>query len=167
MRSFRAVLADGARDVVLNTLIASPAFPRPIRWRALAICGLDVGRSAIASGGHYGGRRIRIGRGSFLNVGVLLDNSAPIDIGERVQIGPGVMLLTGSHELGGTESRAGADSAAPIRVGRGSWIGARVTVLPGVTIGEGCVIGAGAVVTQDCLPHGVYAGVPARRVRDL
>ncbi len=167
MRSIGAVLADGVRDVVLNTLIASPAFPRPLRWRALAICGLDVERSAIASGGHYGGRRISIGRGSFLNIGVVLDNSAPIEIGERVQIGPGVMLLTGSHELGAPDGRAGADVAAPITVGRGSWIGARVTVLPGVSIGEGCVIGAGAVVTKDCQAHGVYTGVPSRRVRDL
>jgi len=29
------------------------------------------------------------------------------------------------------------------------------------------VIAAGAVVVHDCAPHGVYAGVPARRIRDL
>jgi maltose O-acetyltransferase len=40
-------------------------------------------------------------------------------------------------------------------------------VLPGVTIGAGCAVAAGAVVTADCEPDGLYAGVPARRVRDL
>jgi maltose O-acetyltransferase len=40
-------------------------------------------------------------------------------------------------------------------------------VLPGVTVGDGCVIAAGAVVNADCQPDGLYAGVPARRVRDL
>jgi acetyltransferase-like isoleucine patch superfamily enzyme len=30
-----------------------------------------------------------------------------------------------------------------------------------------CVVAAGAVVTGDCEPDGLYAGVPARRVRDL
>jgi maltose O-acetyltransferase len=40
-------------------------------------------------------------------------------------------------------------------------------LLPGVTVGDGCVIAAGSVVTGDCEPHGVYAGVPAKRVRDL
>ena len=32
---------------------------------------------------------------------------------------------------------------------------------------EACVIAAGAVVTRDCAPHGLYRGIPARRVRDL
>jgi maltose O-acetyltransferase len=54
-----------------------------------------------------------------------------------------------------------------VSVGNGSWLGTGVTVLPGVTIGEGCVIAAGAVVTADCAPDGLYAGVPARRIRDL
>jgi maltose O-acetyltransferase len=40
-------------------------------------------------------------------------------------------------------------------------------VLDGVTIGAGCVIAAGAVVTRDCEPDGLYAGVPAVRKRDL
>jgi maltose O-acetyltransferase len=52
-------------------------------------------------------------------------------------------------------------------VGDGSWIGANVTILPGVTIGKDCVIGAGAVVTSDCAPNTVYAGVPARPIRML
>jgi maltose O-acetyltransferase len=47
------------------------------------------------------------------------------------------------------------------------WMGARVTVLPGVTVGDGCVIAAGAVVTKDCEPGGVYAGLPARRIRSV
>ncbi|WP_372495087.1 acyltransferase [Nocardioides pinisoli] len=49
----------------------------------------------------------------------------------------------------------------------GAWIGAAVTVLPGVTIGPGCVVAAGSVVTADCQANGLYAGVPARRIRDL
>lgn len=49
----------------------------------------------------------------------------------------------------------------------GCWLGGNVTVLPGVTIGRGCVIAAGAVVTKSCDPNGLYAGVPARRIRDL
>jgi maltose O-acetyltransferase len=36
-----------------------------------------------------------------------------------------------------------------------------------VHLGDGVVVAAGAVVTEDCLPDGLYAGVPARRVRDL
>ena len=64
-------------------------------------------------------------------------------------------------------TRAGALFLAPLVVSSGCWIGARAVLLPGLTIGEGCVVGAGAVVTKDCLPIGLYAGIPARRIRDL
>jgi acetyltransferase-like isoleucine patch superfamily enzyme len=40
-------------------------------------------------------------------------------------------------------------------------------VLPGAVVESGCVVAAGAVVTGHCLADGVYAGVPARRLRDV
>jgi acetyltransferase-like isoleucine patch superfamily enzyme len=40
-------------------------------------------------------------------------------------------------------------------------------IMPGVEVGPGCVVAAGAVVIKDCEPNGLYAGVPAKRVRDL
>ena len=47
------------------------------------------------------------------------------------------------------------------------WIGANVTILPNVRIGRCSVIGAGSVVTKDIEPYTVYAGVPAKKIRDL
>ncbi|PZU62885.1 DapH/DapD/GlmU-related protein [Sphingobium sp.] len=49
----------------------------------------------------------------------------------------------------------------------GCWIGLGVTILPGIVIGEGCVIAAGSVVNKNCEKNGLYAGVPAKRVKDL
>lgn len=34
-------------------------------------------------------------------------------------------------------------------------------------VGVGCIIGAGSVVNKDCLPHALYAGNPAKRIKDL
>jgi len=70
-------------------------------------------------------------------------------------------------KAGAPERRAGAVGGKPVAVGNGCWIGARVMVMPGVSVGDGCVVAAGAIVTKDCEPHGLYAGVPAQRVRDL
>ena len=36
-----------------------------------------------------------------------------------------------------------------------------------MTIADDVVVAAGAVVVRECAAGGVYAGVPARRVRDL
>ncbi|MGN0707580.1 MAG: CatB-related O-acetyltransferase [Faecalibacterium sp.] len=51
-------------------------------------------------------------------------------------------------------------------IGNDVWIGARVIVLAGVTIGDGAVIGAGSVVTKDVGSYEIWAGNPARKIRD-
>lgn len=38
--------------------------------------------------------------------------------------------------------------------------------IKGVTINQGCIIGAGSVVTNSTEPYGIYAGVPAKKVKD-
>ena len=155
------------RDVVLNVLVASPLLPRPLRWRALRLFGLDVVRARISAGGFYGSRRISIGEASLLNYQVFIDSSHQVTIGERCHVGMRTVIITGSHEVGTPARRAGVASGGPVAIGDGSWIGANVTILPGVSIGRGCVVAAGAVVAEDCGPDGLYAGVPARRIRSL
>ena len=152
---------------LVNTLGASPFMPRKGRRLLLLAYGVKVRTSAVMEDCHFGGSDIAIGRDSFVNVGCVFDNSGPIEIGERVQVGMEVMFVTSSHVLGGPERRGTEVVAAPIEVGDGCWIGSRATILPGVTIGPGCVIGAGALVREDCEPDGLYAGVPARRVKSL
>jgi len=51
---------------------------------------------------------------------------------------------------------------APIVVGRGSWIGQNVVIMPGVTIGAYSVIGANSVVTASVPPRCIAGGSPAR-----
>lgn len=55
---------------------------------------------------------------------------------------------------------------ADVVVGRHVIIGAGSILLPGVTLGEGVAIGALSLVSKSCHEFGVYAGVPAKRVRD-
>jgi acetyltransferase-like isoleucine patch superfamily enzyme len=54
----------------------------------------------------------------------------------------------------------------PTIVKKGASIGSGATILCGVTIGEGAIIGAGSVVTKDVPPDTIYAGVPAKFLRD-
>jgi acetyltransferase-like isoleucine patch superfamily enzyme len=53
-----------------------------------------------------------------------------------------------------------------VNIGNGVLISTNAVVLDGVSIGDGAVIGAGAIVTRDVEAFGVYAGVPARKLRD-
>ncbi|MDF7809353.1 acyltransferase [Pontiellaceae bacterium B12219] len=59
------------------------------------------------------------------------------------------------------------DMVAPIKVGNNVFIGMGCTILPGVIIGDNVVIGAGSIVTKSLPANGVYAGIPAKKIKSL
>lgn len=46
------------------------------------------------------------------------------------------------------------------------WIGRGTFVKSGITIGNGSIVGMGSVVTKDIPPYEIWAGNPARKIRD-
>ncbi len=154
-------------DLAVNVLAQSRLVPRALRYHLLRLAGIDTRTANIYPGCTLRTRLARIGAGSLINEGCYFDNVAPVDIGARVHVGMGVYFVTTSHEPGDASMRAGPVTSRAIAVRDACWLGARVVVLPGVTIDEGVIVAAGSVVSADCAPHGLYAGVPARRIRDL
>ena len=148
----------------------SSPLPYGVRRLILQFCGLAVEKGVcVEAGGRFACPKVSIGAASYVNFDLLVDGLAPVAIGRNVRIGPGVKILTGTHEITG-DPRARASRVAvhrPVRIGDGVWLGANVVVLPGVTVAEGCVVAAGAVVTRSTEANGLYAGVPARRLREL
>jgi maltose O-acetyltransferase len=153
---------------LINGVASVYWLPKRLRLRIYRIAGLNVSLHDVTmfSGSIIRTRRLRVERGVFVNHGCFFGD-APITLRQDVFVGVGVVFASSDHEVGDKWKRAGPDRFEPIEVGRGTWIGARSVVLAGVTIAPGCIIGAGAVVTRDTEPNGVYAGVPARRMREL
>lgn len=87
-----------------------------------------------------------------------------VTIGDDCFIGHGVMFINDKFSDGGP---AGGNKAKwmSTTIGRGVSIGSNATILP-VKIADRVVVGAGAVVTKDLLIAGVYAGNPARMLRE-
>jgi acetyltransferase-like isoleucine patch superfamily enzyme len=89
---------------------------------------------------------------------------ARLTIEDDVLLGPNVTILTSNYGM--------ADRDRPLRdqewvesdvvIGRRSWLGANVVILPGVAIGEGAVVAAGAVVTHSVPAFAIAGGVPAK-----
>ena len=156
------------RSFFLNDVISSRIFSPGLRARLYRRLGLRVGKGVTLSGaGTVSGRDVEVGDGTFIGYGFFLDGDGPVRIGRDCDLAQRVSVHTVTHAIGPAKRRAGQHEKRPTSIGDGCWIGAGVTILPGVTVGDGCVVAAGSVVTRDCDPNGMYAGVPARRVRDL
>lgn len=91
-----------------------------------------------------------------------IDNLTSVRLEASVCISQDAYLCTGNHDW--TDPAFGL-RIAPIHLGKGSWVGARATLLPGTTLGHGAVAGAGSVVSGQIPTNEIYAGNPARFVR--
>lgn len=163
-------LLAGLQPFWVNTVLGSDLLPVRVRRRLLRSAGVSAHPSVTI----YPHVRIEgppsnvtVGEASFVNSGVRLDASAPIQIGANVHLAFDVLVGTSTHEIGDGTRRGGHRRDQPVTIEDGCWLGARVTVLPGVTIGAGSVVAAGAVVTDDLKPNGLYGGIPARLIREL
>ncbi|SHM85015.1 acyltransferase [Phytopseudomonas punonensis] len=55
---------------------------------------------------------------------------------------------------------------ADVVIGRHVIVGSGSVILPGVTLEEGVAIGALSLVSKGCKAFGIYAGVPAKRIKE-
>lgn len=112
---------------------------------------------------------VEIGAYTYLNSGCVLYSGHGIRIGRDVLIAANCTFSATNHAFD--------DPDAPIRVqgfqpSRGGiviednvWIGANCVLLDGTYIPTGCVIGAGSVVRSRLEANGLYAGTPAKLIR--
>jgi putative colanic acid biosynthesis acetyltransferase WcaF len=95
--------------------------------------------------------------------GAELYNPSPLYMGSHCIVSQGAYICGATHEYNSPEFRF---VHFPMRLGAYSWICARATVSPGVNVGSGAILALASVATRDLEPFGVYAGVPARKVKE-
>lgn len=121
--------------------------------------------SSSVRGRFSAGDRVVIGKGANIRAA-----GGEIVIGEGALLAQNVSLIAANHSLN-TDVFFRDQPWDSTRVGvilkKNVWLGTGVIVLPGVEIGENSVIAAGAVVTKNVPDNQVWAGVPARFVRNL
>lgn len=88
-----------------------------------------------------------------------------VSIGDDCFIGHGVMFINDLFAKGGP-ARGDTTLWKSTKIGKHVSIGSNATILP-VEICDHVVIGAGAVVTKNITQSGIYAGNPARKIKDL
>ena len=115
------------------------------------------------------GARMVIGDKAGL-FGVTIICLKSVTIGSETLIAGGTHIYDSDFHSLDPVARIGGDDEAetlPVSIGNQCWIGSRCLILRGVTIGDQAVIGAGSVVTKDVPPRQVWAGNPARLIKEL
>ena len=163
-------LRDRVRRLTWNTarlLLFRPS-PRPFHnWRSaiLRLFGAQIGPGCHI----YPAVRIwapwnlRAADNVTIADGAEIYNPAPVTLGSRVIISQGAFLCGATHDYDHADFPL---LAFTMEIGPLAWICARATVSPGVSVGAGVVLGLGAIATRTLEPWGVYAGIPARRVKE-
>jgi acetyltransferase-like isoleucine patch superfamily enzyme len=128
------------------------------------------------------GEGITIGNDSYIGKNTIIRAAKKITIGNSVMIAHNVTIIdSDSHELNYVERdesfkrmimeghplTKGNVMIASIIIEDHVWISYNVCILKGVTIGRGAIIGAGSVVTKDVPAFTLYAGNPAKFLRNL
>lgn len=92
-----------------------------------------------------------------------LYNPSLLTIGSHAVISQGAYVCGATHLYNEPSFRL---VSFPMRIGAYAWVCARATVSPGVNVGDGAVLALGSIATKDLEPFGVYAGMPARKVKE-
>jgi acetyltransferase-like isoleucine patch superfamily enzyme len=135
---------------------------------------LQIGSNTLLEPGVWitapGNAQVKIGAGTFLNMGVMIAAEQLVEIGDHCMLANGCFVTDASHRYDDPDKPItwqGFESKGPTKIGDNCWFGANVVVTSGVRIGERCVIGANSVVTKDIEPFSVVAGAPARVLRKI
>jgi acetyltransferase-like isoleucine patch superfamily enzyme len=125
-------------------------------------CYLVVGKNA----------KLDIGNNVGLSCTAIICYSS-ISIGNDVKVGGNVVIYDSDfHSLNHLERNADPEikvnvRTKPVFIEEGVFVGAHTTILKGVRIGKNAVVGAGSVVSKDIPANQVWAGNPAKFIKEL
>ena len=111
--------------------------------------------------------KIIIKKNSKIGPYCILNGGDNITIGDSCLISGFVYLQTSTHQhKRGNYIKNQGYNHGEIHLNNDVWIGAHATILPNCQLGEGSIIGSNTVVTKSVDPHGIYSGVPAKKIAE-
>ena len=135
--------------------------------KCLLSLGYKIGENTKVVGPIECTGHLEIGKNCWIGKNLKVNGNGSVIIGDNCDIAPEVTFQTGGHLIGSPERRAGIGQIYHQRVGNGTWIGGRVTILNNAKIGNSCVVAGCACVTKDPGDNVLVGGVPARLIRFL
>lgn len=107
--------------------------------------------------------------GPYVFIGRNCDIAPLVTIGPYTMFASNIAIVGDDHnwsEPGVPMQFAGRPTQQATSIGADVWLGHGVIVMRGVTIGDATIVAAGAIVTKDVPAYEVWAGTPAKKLRD-
>lgn len=164
---------------ILNHVSFRSVLPKRIRRKIdflrtflIRLLGVKVGRNVFISKNFFTTSFNNI---SFGNNGTLGMNCQFYSYGKGISIGDN--FLIGSNFVVHTSEHIFEDSSKaiieqgctykPVIIGNNVYIGSGVSIVSGVTIEDNVIVGTGSVVTKSLKGGAIYAGNPAKKIKDF
>jgi putative colanic acid biosynthesis acetyltransferase WcaF len=107
--------------------------------------------------------KVTIGDYSWIGDDVVLYSLGEIKIGEHTVVSQKSFICTGSHDYAILSFEI---FSQPVEIGDEVWIASDVFLAPGVRVGDGSVVGMRSTVLHDLPPGKICYGNPAEAVKD-
>ena len=114
------------------------------------------------------GANVTIGNNCYIGASLSILAGANVEIGDDVLIASYVLITSEDHGMNPESEIPFMNQpliCKPVKIGDGTWIGEKASILPGVTIGKKCIIGTNAVVTKDIPDYSIAVGIPAKIIK--
>lgn len=125
-------------------------------------CVLSAGEGGIVLGSHI-----------HIAVQSSLMGAGRITLGDFANISSRVAIYSSNDDYSGAAMTSPQVPAqytdvthADVTLGKHVIVGCGSVILPGVAIGDGAALGALSLVREDCRAFGIYAGAPARFIKE-
>lgn len=135
----------------------------------LALSGAGLEREVTVYGRftYYHAENIKIGHGTTINEGVVINARSEIVIGKDVRLSNYSQLQAGGLVYENKTDARKVHNQGSIIIGDNTWIGSGAIITMGCRVGKNCVIAANAVVTKDVADNSMVGGVPAKLIKSL
>ncbi len=147
----------------------------PLRVLFLRMLGAKIGKNVVMGKASFanlyrtGFKGLKIGDCCVIDDFVLFDLADEIELGSHVTIAWNALLIT--HMNVGYKDHPLQEFFPPtqgkIIIKKGTFVGARATILNGVTVGEKVYIAAGSLIHKDTEDGVLMAGIPAEVKKKL
>ena len=146
---FHVAIGDNStrRKIAATILNANGRLKSLVHPRAAVYASAAIGDGCFIGANALVGPGARVGINSIVNHGALVEHDSML--ADHVNVSTGFV------------------SGGRVRLEEGVFAGIGVQVIPDVTVCRWTYLAAGAVVTRDTKPHFLYAGVPARAIKQL